>query len=180
MKLESPKLDRDIDIPEVILWKNNNTILAKTKDKFQNKDIYKISRGEGTSSSYTEIKNNKVNFGKNYKISIAVKKGSLGNLFGLRIQGEYPNRVDAVFDFDTLKVKGKNVAGNFKNVKATMEPLGNGWYNCTLSGKINAKEVKILMGPTTNERNFSSWEGATKGLGNLFIIPETLTLKEVL
>lgn len=178
--LESQKLDTKIEIPEVKLWENNRTILTQTGAKFNNKKVYKISRSESTSSSYTIIKNIKVNFGGNYKISLAVKKGNIGNLFGFRIQGEYPNRVDAVFDFEKLKVKGENVAGNFKNVKATMEPIGNGWYNCTLFGKIYAKEVKILMGPTTNERNFSSWEGVTKGQGNLLIIPETLILEEVL
>lgn len=179
IKLEMQKTDTNIDIPEVRLWVNNRTTLAETGTKFKNKKVYKLSRNEGALSSFTIVKNNKVNFGSHYKISLAVKKGSSGNLFGFRIQGEYPNRVDAVFDFEKLRVKGMSTAGAFKNVRATMEPIGQDWYNCTLSGMVNAEEIKILLGPTTRETNISSWEAGTKERCDLLIVPETLTLKEV-
>ena len=82
-------------------------------------------------------------------------------MLGLRTQGEYPNRVDAIFDLDKGVVKDQSIGGNFKDVNATIKSLGDDWYLCTLSGKIMSSNVKIILGPTISEIDTGAWEGVT-------------------
>ena len=171
---------KDIEIPDVPLWLNNKTILTKTAKRYNKKDVYKITRNNTTSPSYSVINNINVNYGNQYKASIILKKGDVGAFFGFRLQGDYPNRLDAVFDLEKGEVKGFNTGGNFENANATVKALGNGWYNCMLSGKIMDYNIKAILGPTTGDKNVSSWEGTTKISGNAYIVPSSLKLEEVL
>jgi hypothetical protein len=170
-------LIEDIEIPDATSWINNNTILTKTLVKQGNKDVYNLSR-ENKSASYTAITDNKVNYGRNYETSIIVKKGDLGSFFGLRVSGVYPNRVEAVFDLEKGHVKGTNTGGDFENVNAKIRPLGEGWFYCTVSGKIRTNNVKIVLGPTTNDIKVDAWEGVTDKSCDVYIIPSSLIIEE--
>ena len=170
---------KDIKIPEAPQWINNKTILTKTSQKFNKENVYKILRNNTSSSSYTVIDNIKVNKGKQYKASIKLKKGNVGTHFGLRLQGNYPNRLDVVFNLATGKVKETSTGGDFENVKATIKPIGNGWYNCELSGLLMARKVKVILGPTTDDKKSTSWEGVIDKSCDAYIVPTSLKIEEV-
>lgn len=188
ISLKTNLIEEDINIPDVVVkslkvidaanWINNNTILSNTKTKNNNRDIYNLSRVDVSANAYTVIPNNKVNYGQVYKTSILVRKGNQGAYFGLRIQGDYPNRVDAVFDLEEGQVKGQSIGGNFENVKATIKPIGKDWFLCTLVGKINTNNVRIILGPTTGQKNSEAWEGLTNENCDVFIIPSSLLIEE--
>ena len=118
--------------------------------------------------------------GERYKTSILVKKVDIGSHFGLRIQGEFPNRLDAIFNLETGMVKEVSVGGNFDNLKATMIPLGSGWYECILFGNIKTNNIKIILGPTSKDKRSKSWEGAATENCEAFFIPSSLKIEEVL
>ena len=46
-----------------------------------------MTRKNTSSSSYSVINNINVNYGRQYKVSINLKKGDMGAFFGLRLQG---------------------------------------------------------------------------------------------
>lgn len=169
----------EIEIPKASRWINNKTILFQTAQKFDGQKVYEISRNNTISPSYSVIAIDKVNNRKQYKTSILLKKGDIGTLFGLRIQGDFPNRLDAIFDLANGKVKETSTGGNFDNVKATIKPFGNGWYQCELIGNIKASNVKIILGPTSNERQSRNWEGITSQKCEAYIIPSSLILEEI-
>ncbi len=99
------------------------------------------------------------------------------SFLGLRIQGSYPDRVDAIFNLENGNVRGVKKAGGFSNELAFIEALGNGYYKCTLSGNINASEVKILIGSTSIENKVLSWEAKSNNVNGLILIPSTLKLE---
>jgi hypothetical protein len=168
----------EVKIPDVKTWINNNNILTQSNSKRKNKDVYNLSRDNISANAYTVITNNKLNYGRTYSTSIIAKKGKTNNLLGFRTQGEYPNRVDAIFDLDKGVVKDQSIGGNFKDVNATIKSLGNDWYLCTLSGKIMSSNVKIILGPTISEIDTGAWEGLTNKDCDIFIIPSSLSIEE--
>jgi hypothetical protein len=178
INLATNVIEEDITIPNVSNWINNNTILSKTKAKRTNKDVYYLSRDDISANAYSVITNNKINYGQNYKTSIIVKKGDLDTFFGLRIQGDYPNRVDAVYDLEKGQVKKQSIGGDFENVNATIKPVGNNWFLCTLEGKIMSSNIKIILGPTTSLKNSDSWEGLTDKGCDVYIIPSSLLIEK--
>ena len=111
-------------------------------------------------------------------MSINLKKGDIGAFFGLRLQGNYPNRVDAVFNLEKGKVEGFSAGGNFENANAIIKSIGNGWYNCSLSGRIMDYNIKTILGPTTGDKKVSSWEGATNINCDAYILPSSLKIEE--
>ena len=177
IKTEANNIER-LEPPDIKRWQNNNTILVKTKIKERNKDVYNLSRDNTSANAYTVITNNKISFGQEYSSNILVKKGDSDSFFGFRIQGDYPNRIDAVFDLEKGEVKGKSIGGNFKDVSASIKPQGNGWFLCTLAGKIKTNNIKIILGPTTGQKNSDGWEGLTNKDCDIFIIPSSLLIEE--
>lgn len=168
-----------IEVPDAANWINNNTILSKTKITSDNRDIYNLSRDDASTNSYTVTPNIKVNPGRVYKTSILVKKGRRDAYFGLRIQGDYPNRVDAVFDLENGQVKKKSLGGNFENVNATIKSISKDWFLCSLEGKIMTSNVKIILGPTTEQKNSEDWEGVTNKNCDVYILPSSLLVEEI-
>lgn len=64
--------------------------------------------------------------------SIFVKKGS-ARYFSMRVQGLYPARSDVTFDLDTGLVSRGPTVNTFTNASASITPLADGWYRCTLT-----------------------------------------------
>lgn len=178
--IETEPVVEDVKTPNVSLWVKNKVDVSKTSQIFDNQSVYRISRNNTISPSYAIIANNKVNNGERYKTSILVKKADIGSHFGLRVQGEYPNRLDAIFNLETGMVKEASVGGNFDNLKATMIPLGSGWYECILFGNIKTNNIKIILGPTSKDKRSKSWEGAATENCEAFFIPSSLKIEEVL
>lgn len=68
---------------------------------------------------------------QNYASRFVVHAGT-GTYFAVRMQGDYPARVDGIYNLSngTLSV----TENTFTNVSGTMTPLGSGWYLVTLYG----------------------------------------------
>ena len=107
-----------------------------------------------------------------------VKKGEKDNVFGLRIQGIYPDRVDAVFDLDKGDVLGIKKSKDFTNESASIEPLENGWYKCSITAQVNSDFVKILFGPTSAEKDIVGWEGKTSEKQKFILFLQVSHLKK--
>ena len=169
---------KNVSLPSFDKWKNNEIALKKTASKDNNTVVFNLKRKDVLKSAYTSISGIKVNYGRRYRLSVLVKKGVTGELFGLRIQGDYPNRVDAIFDLQKGVVQGSNGLENFENVIATIEEKKNGWYKCSISVNILAKDIRVIFGVTNNSRNIKSWEASINQNHDLFLIPESLILEQ--
>ena len=84
-----------------------------------------------------------------------------------------------MFDLEKGVVKGKSVGGDFENVNAIIKPQGNGWFLCTLAGKIKTNNIRIILGPTTVQKNSDEWEGLTNKDCDVNIIPSSLLVEKV-
>ena len=140
----------------------------------KNAIIIKRSNTENTSFAYTNPIDTETE--KTYLASVTVKKSNNSNYFGLRIQGSYPNRVDAIYNIEGGKVKSVASEGLFLNEQASIIRLGNGWFKCFLSAKINGDNVKLIFGSTDNNQNTLSWEAKTEKTEEVMIIPDSTKL----
>lgn len=87
-----------------------------------------------------------------------VKQNGSGGLWGMRIQGSYPDRADAVFNLST-GVVAHNSATTWLNPAAGIEAIGNGWYRCWVSAtSATSAKTTYVCGPTTLANN--GWEGS--------------------
>ena len=107
--------EQSIILPNHPLWVLNRLSLTKVKEDLNqtNKQLFILSRTSTTKTAYASVNNIPVEMGNYYRTSILVKKDGLGVSFGLRIIGEYPNRVDAVFDLEKGLIKGVSDVGTF-------------------------------------------------------------------
>ncbi len=167
-------INEEITIPDYRTWVEVRLNLENNLQELNNKEVYHIKRNSITEPSYMVTKTINVNSGDNYFTEVIVKKGENSDFFGLRIQGAYPNRVDAVFDLKNGEVEGVEKGGDFKNGEAYIENLGEGWYKCKLVGKINSKDIRIIFGPTSNEKIILGWEGKIESLNDIYILPSSL------
>lgn len=168
-----------VDVPVLFSWSKYRVNFEETEILYHNSKFYSLSRSSINESSFISTPSIYVNDGSFYKTSIIVKKGDEGGLFGLRIQGIYPNRADAIFDLETGKLKGVEKAGNFENPSAVITSLGDGTYKCILKTVVNDTPVRLIFGTTTNRKNILGWEGKTSNSNRLLIVPSSLKLEEV-
>ncbi|GAA4891364.1 hypothetical protein GCM10023311_14650 [Flaviramulus aquimarinus] len=166
--------------PKLTSWINNGSQLLKTAVKRNNEDVYTITRKSNSKPAYSVIANNNTAYGETYKASILVKKGDLSPYFGLRVQGQFPNRVDAIFNLNNGVLKEVKSFGDFNREQATIKALGNGWYKCEVSVKVKSNNVSIILGPTSGEKKVNNWEGITNTINNVNIIPSSLTLQKMM
>jgi hypothetical protein len=67
-------------------------------------------------------------------------KMKTGRYFAMRLQGIYPSRADVVFDLQNGVIStAANSTSAFSGASATMTPVGNGWYRCTLTATGDAQ-----------------------------------------
>lgn len=173
---------QSIILPNHPLWVLNRLSLTKVKADLNqtNKQLFILSRTSTTKTAYASVNNIPVEMGNYYRTSILVKKDGLGVSFGLRIIGEYPNRVDAVFDLEKGLIKGVSDVGTFIKGAAKIEDMGEGWYKCSLTAKTNTEIIKIILGPSSDSNSVITWESANEEISSICIIPSSLALNEVL
>lgn len=169
----------EISLPETTSWVSKNELMSKTTLSYSGNAVYKLNRESLTEPAYTTVNNIKAKKNSFYKTSIIAKKGDNSNYLGLRISGIYPDRVDAVFDLDKGVVDGMGQGGSFRNENASIEALGDGWYQCTLSGKVNTNNIKILFGPTNKKARTRSWESKIDEECDVYIVPLSLMVEEL-
>lgn len=143
------------------------------------KRLYIMARNSSNNPSYTFISNIKIMYGKKYKVNFLVKKGDIGKQFGLRVQGVYPNRVDAVFDIENGNLNGVFTTGELDRGKVKIVPDKDGWFMRSLSDQTYNENVRVVFGPTNNDRNIESWQASLKGNPDLFIIPSRLQVEKL-
>ncbi len=176
--LKAPET-KTVSSDNVIGWDRVRTTLGKLNVKYDlNQEVYRISRNTNTENSYINIANNDTDINENYSVSIIAKKGNIDNYLGMRISGNYPNRVDAVFNLEKGIVKGISKGGDFDNQEAKIEALNDGWYKCTLYGRVSKEGIIIILGPTDKSREISTWEGVTKDNNDILVVPNSLKFKK--
>lgn len=95
-----------------------------------------------------------------------VKGDGTGGLWGMRIQGTFPNRVDAVFNLAAGTVV-HNSANTWTSPTAGIIPVGNGWYRCWVSAvSATSARSSYVCGPTTLATN--GWE-SSGGAASAFV-----------
>lgn len=149
-----------------------------TEVNFPN-DIFRLSRKSSTEPAYLSSNKIPVIYASRYKVSVIVKKGEESDLFGLRLSGTFPDRVDAVYDLSKGTVKGYRAARDFELPDASIEALSDGWYKCSVSAEVAADDVTIIFGSTSSDKNVSTWEGATKTMGDVYFVPSSIMLEEL-
>lgn len=153
---------------------------SESTETYLGEAAFLISRTESDSkSSYAQTRKIKVEYAELYRASIIVKKGDLGNLFGLRIQGDYPDRVDAVFDLENGTVNGVKKTRDFLEESANIEKLTNGWYKCSVTAEIVADEVVVFFGSTIGDKDIDAWTVKNEEICNAYIVPSSITLEKV-
>jgi hypothetical protein len=175
------KVSQSIILPNYILWGLNRLTLVKSELEDSEKPEFLLSRTSTLETAYASVNNIPVESGNYYRASIMVKKDDLGvgGFFGLRIIGDYPNRVDAVFDLENGLLKGVADVGEFFKGDAKIEDVGEGWYKCSLIAEVYSKKMKIILGPTSGFGKTITWEGTTKEKPSVYIIPSSLVLEEL-
>ena len=93
--------------------------------------------------------------------------------------GNYPDRVDALFDLSEGKVIGVEKTRDFEDPDAEIKDLGDGWYYCSVSSVVVADDVSLIFGPTSKDRPIVSWEAKIDNKSNIYIDPASLKLEEV-
>ncbi|MCB0464020.1 MAG: hypothetical protein KDC81_15070 [Flavobacteriaceae bacterium] len=158
---------------------NQKNILTKSVDKVSNEkdDGVMILRDNIEASSFMYTNDISSKQGEEVEISIRVRKTETDNLLGMRIQGKYPSRVDAVFDISKGEVKGVKKAGLFSNEQATIRRIDDFWFECTLRGKVDTDKIKIILGPTKPDKSILGWEGETNEECSIVIIPNSLKVE---
>lgn len=179
-KLKEFNVSDTLILPNYSLWSLNRLVLTEDNVSYNGSQAFKLERTSTTETAYASINNIATIYGNKYRVSIIVKQASMGNLFGLRIIGEYPNRVDAVFDIKNSFTKEVIGVGDFISAGASIESLGDGWYKCNVIAEVNAENSKIIIGPTSGLRPTITWEAAIQDKCNVYIIPNSLTLEELL
>lgn len=165
---------------DVLKWSKTNVSIESTEDVNFSDEVYHLSRNTTTKPAYFASGLTTVTYASEYRVSVTVKKGENNNIFGLRISGLFPDRVDAIFDLEKGIVIENKVSQDFENPIATIEKLFDGWYNCTLSAEVAADDIRIIMGPTGADKKVSSWEGETENLEDIYFVPSSIIFEEVL
>lgn len=117
--------------------------------------------------------------GSRYRAIIKAKKGLTDSQLALRIQGKYPNRVDAVFNLDEKRNSGLALGGEFSNPKAQIKDLKDGYFECSVEVDVSDSELRIIIGSTDNITKSGIWEAATPFKTDIIVVPESIQLLEL-
>lgn len=113
--------------------------------------------------------------GNTITFSIFAKAKSVGNRIGMRIQGTYPDRVDAIFDLSTGLLVGA-AAVTFTGLSTAIENVGGGWYRLSLTATITGTALtSVLLGPCDSSQVVSGWEAASATLSDCYVWGAQLT-----
>lgn len=173
------KIITKITLPDLAKWTLNEITTKKQREKQKGNDIYSFIRKSKTKPSYISLNKFAVKRGKKYQFSVLVKKEPNTSQFGYRIQTNYPNRVDVVFDIKKETVMGIYRTENFENVNASIEPYEGDWFKCTITTKIYSDNIRVIFGPTNNERSIGVWEASVKKEVKLSLVPSSLVVEEI-
>ena len=132
-------------------------------------NAYKISRNSVSANSYV-VQSTTSPADTVYTSTIYAKLGDVSTNFGLRVQGPYPQRGDALFNLSTGTLIGVANGGSNINTSGSIQSVGNGWYRCSVTTAFTASITapEILYSPTalTTIGAFEALDGA---LSNCYV-----------
>lgn len=166
-------------LPGKNLWLFNRILFEKRGITEGGEQSYTVARSSVEQTAYTMVPDIPINYGSKYKINLTVKRGVKSHFFGLRAVGQYPNRIDAVYDLKNGLVKEIKNSGEFLKGNASITSIGNGWYNCSIISELDTDSVKLIFGPTNESIRTEAWESQAKEFLDIQIIPSSLTLEEI-
>jgi hypothetical protein len=169
----------EVNIPFYTSWGKQRIDLEETIIEYNQEKVFRMSRNSIAVSSYAHTQNISINFESTYRVSVLVKASEVNNFFGLRIVGSYPDRADAIFDLKEGALVGVKKERDFRNPEATIEAMGDDWYKCSLTTEPYSDIVRILFGPTTEDKAVLGWEGLVDNENDIFIVPSSLTIEEI-
>ena len=165
-----------LTVPKPKFWQKKNVSFKKEKNKKER--VFKIERSNTKKSSYILVDSLKIDNMATYMVSMLVKKGDKGNAFGLRVQGNFPNRTDALFNLEEGKLKGIKNVGGFSNDGATIEKKED-WFKITLKVRPNTDYIKLVFGPTDFDKPIVRWVTPTPNKPNIYIDISSIKVVEV-
>lgn len=184
VKKKTEKIVRKLNIGNMDQWEYTGVALTNTNEIFQNQEVYKMSVIEHPATyDLVAVNNIKIHYkGGRYKISVLVKSNKENNNLGVRIQEFYPTRFDAVFDLELGKVKGTFSNSEFTdNENLLLDPVGDGWFKCSITADIYSSYFRLAFGPTTvSKKQVHVWEAQSlnKKEREIFIIPSSLKIEK--
>ena len=93
--------------------------------------------------------------------TLIAKAGGVGNRVGVRVQGTYPNRLDAIFDLSNGTVVGTSNSGTAAGVAASIKALEDGFYACTVSGVLADALSQTIFSPCSSNEVVSGFENVS-------------------
>ena len=132
-------------------------------------DSYKISRDSESVNSYISKPSTSTS-NTIFTATIYAKLGDVSTNFGLRLQGAYPNRGDALFNLQTGALIGVANGGTNTDTSSTIKSVGNGWYRCSVTTTFatSITNLTTVISPTavTSISGFEQLDGA---LSNCYV-----------
>jgi len=114
-----------------------------------------ISR-TSTSANYLKKTINKEALQETYTSSVYVKQGS-GDYFAMRVQGNYPSRIDLRFQFSTESIIYLVGSANFTAISSSVEKVGNGWFRMSMTYTTDTStNMHNMCAPRSNSGNIDS------------------------
>jgi hypothetical protein len=129
---------------------------------------YKTSKASTSTAGYI-TKTSATSVNTIYTISIFAKLGDVSTNFGLRCQGVYPDRGDALFNLQTGTLIGVANGGTNTNTTATIESFSNGWYKCSVTTTFLSSPLnKYLIFSPTSLTSIGGFEAPDGFLSNCY------------
>jgi hypothetical protein len=147
---------------------------------FGNTNSTLVSRLSTTTNSYISKTMLTSETRKVWTLSVYAKLGTVSTNFGLRCQGGYPNRGDALFNLSTGTLIGVSNGGTNTSTSGTITPDVDGWYRCTVTTTFSGtSSSRLLVCSPTALNSVSGFEASDGALSNCYIYGVQLELGSV-
>ena len=101
-----------------------------------------------------------------YTLSVYAQASTVGGGLGIRIQGTFPNRGDALFNLNTGVVLSSGAFGTATNATASITPQSNGWYRCSVTVTLSDILNTIIFSPCETTASVGGFEAASAVVSN--------------
>ena len=102
-------------------------------------------------------------------LSTYAKASTTGGGLGIRIQGTYPNRGDALFNLNDGTLSGVLASGTAANASASIIDQGNGWYRCSVTVTLSDILNTTVFSPCETTAPVAGFESASTVASNCIL-----------
>lgn len=169
----------EAQVPIISRWTKNNISIVEGSS-INNSETVVLTRTDAAKPSFASFENIQIYNGSTYKISFKVKSTEELTAFGLRIQKNYQNRVDALFGLDQEKIIATNITGKdfAENVTTEIIFLEDGWYQCIIYADLYTENVRVVFGPSKRTIEPEKWEAKTNENNSIILVPTAIKIQE--